>query len=128
MQVALHEANAARIYHPGVGAVAPPPKPAGMSVWNVSPALPVTRHLRPSTRLAVAGGFLTLPFSGCSARTHETLSGTARIGVLDIDASSTLIPATANVAWNRLLGANLRINGAAGALDQCMLAGQALEE
>jgi hypothetical protein len=62
--------------------------PAGMSVRTSSPAGPVTRHLSPSIKAAVAGAFLTCAFSGCSPSIFDVFSIASRTCTLDVAAPS----------------------------------------
>ena len=62
--VAQHDASEARKNQPGLGPEALPPIAGGMSVAICSPAGPVTRHLTPLSRTAVADACLAFAFSG----------------------------------------------------------------
>src|SRR5262249_45951910 len=65
--VVQHDASEARKNHPGLGPEALPPIAGGMSVAICSPAGPVTRHLTPLSRTAVAGACFAFAFSGWPA-------------------------------------------------------------
>src|SRR3954470_20563216 len=74
MAVEQHAAIDARKYHPGFGADASPPMALPMSVSILSPDGPVTRHFRPSARVAVAEAYFARAFSGLAVIAALTVS------------------------------------------------------
>src|SRR6516162_1671983 len=62
--VEQHAAREALKNHPGFGPVPAPPITGGISVSICSPDGPVTRHLSPSSSVAVAEAYLARAFSG----------------------------------------------------------------
>src|SRR3990172_8358421 len=82
---ALQAADAARISHPGDGAVASPPNAAGMSVATVIPLGCVTWKRNPPWRVAVAGASFDRPDSGwarkCAATPFTASAMDAWVGI-----------------------------------------------
>src|ERR1044072_1603609 len=71
--VAVHEVQAARTSHAGVGPEPLPPTGVGMSVTSAQPSPPSTRQRRPSSTTAVAGLSVEGPASVFDARAFLTL-------------------------------------------------------
>jgi hypothetical protein len=88
MTVAVHEATAPRMNQPGLGALALPPIAGGMSVCMVSPLGPVTSHLSPSRRRAVAGTAFARAFSGLAVMASLMLASAALMLAMLMVASS----------------------------------------